>query len=103
MIAVLAAALIISRVRIFTESAVYLTGAVIAALFILAVRFPRAGGFPLILLAGVATVWLGFSFLRYPAVDPLEDPRPNLEVSSLRAPDFCPLIGGQTRFLPNND
>jgi hypothetical protein len=107
----LALGLIISQVRVFTETPIYLTGAVIAVLLALGVRFPRFAGFPLILLAGAAIIWAGFSFLRYPISNPAvpvasythEDLGSNLEVvyTRLRAPYFYPLFGGETRGLFN--
>jgi hypothetical protein len=103
----LAAAIIISQVQAFAEISVYLTGAVLAALLVIAVRFPRAAGFPLILLAGIAAVWVGFSFLRYPIANPAapvvsyarEGLSSDREViyTRLSVPRFYPLIGGETR------
>jgi hypothetical protein len=105
----LAAAFIIAQVQIFTEASVCITGTVFAALLVIAVRFPRAVGYPLILLAGVVTVWAGFSFLRYPIINPSipvvsythEDLGSNREViyTRLRVPRFYPLFGGETRGL----
>jgi hypothetical protein len=40
----------------------------VAVVFALAARFPRAFGFPLILLGGLAVLWLGYSFLRFPRI-----------------------------------
>ncbi|AEF81529.1 hypothetical protein TREAZ_1447 [Leadbettera azotonutricia ZAS-9] len=107
MTASFAAALISSQVRLFAESSVYIIGAVFVALLAIAVSFPRAVGFPLILLSGVAAVWAGFSFLRYPVPNPSvpvasytrEEIGSDLEVvyTRLRAPRSYPLIGGETR------
>ncbi|MDR3139764.1 MAG: hypothetical protein LBT95_08855 [Treponema sp.] len=36
--------------------------------FALAARFPRGFAFPLILLGGLAVVWLGYSFLHFPRI-----------------------------------
>jgi hypothetical protein len=65
--AALATAFIFSRGAVFLEKSFYLPGGVILILLILAVRFPRVVGFPLILLGGLAVVWLAWSFLRFPS------------------------------------
>ncbi|MDR2617737.1 MAG: hypothetical protein LBC62_02595 [Treponema sp.] len=71
MAAALAAAFVYSKGTIYLENALYLPAGVLGAILILAFRFPKAAGFPLILLTGLAVVWLGFSFLRFPRLDPL--------------------------------
>jgi hypothetical protein len=55
-------AIIQSRGDILTVKDFYLPGAITLVLFILASRFPRALGFPLVLLAGLLIVLGGFFF-----------------------------------------
>jgi hypothetical protein len=43
-----------------------------ALVFAAAFRFPRAGAFPLVMLGGLAAVWLGYTLLRFPLLDPGE-------------------------------
>ena len=67
--AALTAAVICSGPAIFKEVSVYFPVGILAVLLTLAVRFPRAAGFPLLLVSGVLTVLLAYSFLRYPLAD----------------------------------
>jgi hypothetical protein len=109
MVIFLAAALIYSKGQVFTEPPVYITGAVFVVFLVLVVRFPKAAGFPFILLAVVAAIWAGLSFFRYPIARPSapvasytnEDLGSDLELvyTRLRAPRFYPLMGGETRGL----
>jgi hypothetical protein len=69
MVAALAAAFVLYGPAIFLEKALYLPGGILAFFLVLAFRFPRAAGFPLILAAGLAVVWLGVSFLSYPRLE----------------------------------
>jgi protein-S-isoprenylcysteine O-methyltransferase Ste14 len=71
MAAALAAAFVYSKGAVYLEKTLYIPAGILGAILILAFRFPRAAGFPLILLTGLAVVWLGFSFLRFPRLDPL--------------------------------
>jgi hypothetical protein len=69
MVAALAGALIYSKGFVVFEKTFYVP-AVIAVVFpALAVRFPRAAGFPLILVSGCAVIWIGYSFLQFPLLD----------------------------------
>ena len=68
-VAALTAACVFSNWIIFTDVRLYIPFAVLVALPALAVRFPRAAGFPLILAAGVMVVWIGYTWLRLPAFD----------------------------------
>ncbi|GHV96618.1 hypothetical protein AGMMS50293_29380 [Spirochaetia bacterium] len=67
-IAAFAAAIIISLGAIFKEPGVIIFAVCCVLVFALAVRFPRAAAYPLILAGGLFAVWLGFSFLRFPPV-----------------------------------
>jgi hypothetical protein len=69
MVAALAAAFIFSGAAVFLEKFLYILGGTLALLLVLAFRFPRTAGFPLILAAGLIVVWLGVSFLRYPKLE----------------------------------
>jgi hypothetical protein len=61
-VAALTAAFILSHGAVFFEKSFYLPAGVILILVVLAVRFPKAIGFPLILLGGFAAVWSFFAF-----------------------------------------
>jgi hypothetical protein len=65
-VAALAVSLVYSGGGIFVEKGLYLPLTCLGGLSMLALRFPRAAGFPLILLGGLAAVWLGFSWWRLP-------------------------------------
>jgi hypothetical protein len=65
-VAALAVSVIRSGGGIFFEKGLYLPLACLGGLSMLALRFPRAAGFPLILLGGLAAVWLGLSWWRLP-------------------------------------
>jgi hypothetical protein len=67
-VAVFAGAIVVSKAAIFDEALLFVVPAVCVPVFALAFRFPRAAGYPLILAGGLLTVWLGYSFLRYPPV-----------------------------------
>jgi hypothetical protein len=69
MVTALAAALIYSNGLIVFEKPLYIPAIIIAVLLVLAVRFPRAAGFPLILVSGCAVIWIGYSFLQFPSLD----------------------------------
>jgi hypothetical protein len=69
MVAALAGALIYSNVLVVFEKPFYIPALIIAVLLILAVRFPRASGFPLILISGCAVIWIGYSFLQFPLIN----------------------------------
>jgi hypothetical protein len=68
MVAALAGALIYSNGLIVFERPLYIPAFIAAALLVLAVRFPRAAGFPLILISGCAVIWIGYSFLQFPLI-----------------------------------
>jgi hypothetical protein len=63
-----AAAIIVSHGSIFGIPILFISAAVGIPIFALAVRFPRAAAFPLILAGGLFIVWLGFSYLRFPLI-----------------------------------
>jgi hypothetical protein len=62
----LALAVVRSRGEIFFEKGLYLPLVCLGGLAMLALRFPRAAGFPFILLGGLAAVWLGLTWWRLP-------------------------------------
>jgi hypothetical protein len=68
MVVALAGALVYSNGLILFEKALYLPATLAAFLLILAVRFPRAAAFPLILVSGCIVVWIGYSFLQFPLI-----------------------------------
>ena len=68
-LAAFTAAVIISNWTILFNTALYLPMGVLAAILILAFRFPRAAGFPIIIISGVFVIWIGFAFLRFPALN----------------------------------
>jgi hypothetical protein len=67
-IAALAAAVIVSLGGVFRDRAVIIAALLCIPVFALAVRFPRSVAYPLILAGGLAAVWLGYTFLRFPLV-----------------------------------
>jgi hypothetical protein len=67
-VAALTGALFYSRGAVFSGRFL-LPALVLVPVFAAAVYFPRAAGFPLVLLGGCAVVWIGLSFLRYPPVN----------------------------------
>jgi hypothetical protein len=69
MVAALAGALIYSKGLIVFEKPVYIPAAIALVLLILAVRFPRAAGFPLILVSGCLVIWIAYSFLQFSRLD----------------------------------
>ena len=68
-LAALTAAIIFSNWIIFTETTLYLPLVILTIILALAFRFPKAVGFPLILVSGVFVVWVGYACLRFPAID----------------------------------
>jgi len=60
---------ILSNWVIFGETYLYLPLGILAAILALAFRFPKAVGFPLILVSGIFVVWMGYSCLRFPVID----------------------------------
>jgi hypothetical protein len=69
MVVALAGALIYSNGLILFEKPLYIPVVIAASLLILAVRFPRAAGFPLILISGFIAVWIGYSYLQFPRIN----------------------------------
>ena len=68
-LAVLTLAIIYSNGLILLETSLYPYLGILAAIMILAFRFPRAAGFPLILILGVFIVWISYGYLRFPVVN----------------------------------
>jgi hypothetical protein len=68
MVAAMAGALIYSKGLIVFEKPLYIPVLIAAVLLVLAVRFPRAAGFPLILISGCAVIWIGYAFLQFPLI-----------------------------------
>jgi hypothetical protein len=75
MVAALAGSLIYSNGLIVFERPLYIPALIAVVLLILAVRFPRAAAFPLILVSGCAVIWIGYSFLQFPLISAGEPPR----------------------------
>jgi hypothetical protein len=53
---------------IFSITGLFLAAGICIPVFALAVCFPRAAAYPLILAGGLLVVWLGYSFLRFPLI-----------------------------------
>ena len=68
-LAALAGAIIYSTGQILLERSLYPYLGIPAALMILAFRFPKAAGFPLIVLSGIFIIWISFGYLRFPEID----------------------------------
>ena len=65
-VAAFAVSWILAGGRLFPGRAFYITGIILAVLLVLAVRFPAAAGFPLVLAAGIVYVWIAWSFGQFP-------------------------------------
>jgi hypothetical protein len=65
-LAAFSASVVVSYGGIFASRGLFLAAAACVPVFALAVFFPRAAAYPLILAGGLLTVWLGYSFLRFP-------------------------------------
>jgi hypothetical protein len=63
-----ATAIIVSHGTIFGIPVLFISAVIGIPIFALAVRFPRAVAFPLILAGGLLIVWLGFTYLRFPLI-----------------------------------
>ena len=74
----LAIMLIVTGGRIFTGLQFYITGIVLVVITLLAARFPKAAGFPLVITAGIITVWVAWSFGQYPRFNSSESPGANI-------------------------
>jgi hypothetical protein len=69
LVVALAGALVYSNGLVVFEKSLYIPMAIAMGLMVLAVRFPRAAGFPLILVSGLVVIWIGYSYLRFPQLD----------------------------------
>jgi hypothetical protein len=65
-----AASMIYSQALILSAGPLFPVSAVIALVFLAAFCFPRTAAFPLIIIGGLFTVWLGCAFLRFPLAGP---------------------------------
>jgi hypothetical protein len=65
-LAAFSAAIVVSYGDIFSSRGLFFAAAACVPVFALAVFFPRAAAYPLILAGGLLVVWLGCSFLRFP-------------------------------------
>jgi hypothetical protein len=65
-LAAFAASVAVSCGGIFSAGKLFFLAAACAPVFALAVYFPRAAAYPLVLAGGLLAVWLGYSFLRFP-------------------------------------
>ena len=68
-LAALTTAAIFSNWAIFTVNALYVPLGILTVIIVLAFRFPRAAGFPLVIVFGIFMVWMGYACLRFPVVD----------------------------------
>jgi hypothetical protein len=73
-IAVLIPVLVHSGGKIFLMRPLLLSAAAACLVCALAGCFPRVVGYPLVLIGGLAAVWLGLAFLRFPRLEAV--PRP---------------------------
>lgn len=67
-LAAFAAAIAVSFGDIFSSTGLFIVAGIWVPVFTLAVCFPRALAYPLILAGGLLVVWLGYFFLRFPLV-----------------------------------
>jgi hypothetical protein len=75
-------AVICSGGAILRSPALLLSAGLVIPLIALAFQFPRAIGFPLVLLGGIGVVLLTMTFLRYPRIDPLGTPLAFIHIST---------------------
>jgi len=68
-LAALSAAVIYSNGQILMEISLFPYLGIIMALLLLAFRFPKAAGFPIIIISGIFIVWLSYGYLRFPAIN----------------------------------
>ncbi|MCL2833069.1 MAG: hypothetical protein FWD78_07860 [Treponema sp.] len=101
-VAFFAVSLILTNGKFITASAVYITGAVIALLFVLSARFPKAAGFPLLLAAGIVIVWIAWQLGQFPRIDRGEKLLANMDVSADGQVSF-EIIPGMTAVIFNQD
>jgi hypothetical protein len=73
-LAAFSAALVVSSGDIFSLRGLFFAAAAGVPVFALAVFFPRAAAYPLVLAGGLLTVWLGYSFLQFPPAAGAESP-----------------------------
>jgi len=83
-VAVFAISLIVTGGKLFTDPRFYYTGMILSLFPLLSFRFPRAAGFPVIILAGLATVWTAYSFSQYPRFDLVPANMGNIEIGTDR-------------------
>jgi len=62
----LIAACIISNWMIVKEASLYLPMGILSILLVLACRFPKAAGFPILIVSGLLLVWIAYACLRFP-------------------------------------
>jgi hypothetical protein len=67
-LAAFSAAILVSSGDIFSAGSLFFVAGACVPVFALAVCFPRAAAYPLILAGGLLAVWLGYSFLRFPLI-----------------------------------
>jgi hypothetical protein len=67
-LAAFSGAVLVSQGDIFSPDPLFLAVGICVPVFALAVYFPRAVAYPLILAGGLLVVWLGYSFLRFPLI-----------------------------------
>ena len=68
-LAALAGAILYSTGQILLDKSLYPYLGILAALMIPAFRFPRAAGFPIIVLSGIFIIWISYGYLRFPAIN----------------------------------
>jgi len=68
-LAALSAAVIYSNGKILMETSLFPYLGILMALFLLSFRFPKAAGFPVIIISGVFIVWLSYGYLRFPPIN----------------------------------
>jgi len=68
-LAALSAAIVYSNGHILLDTTLYPYLGILAAVLILALRFPRAAGFPVIIISGVFIIWISYGYLRFPVIN----------------------------------
>jgi hypothetical protein len=87
--------LILSQGAVLYDPELVRVALCIAAFTVVCVLFPVQAAFPVVMIAGVLTVWTAVLFWQYPRE---ADPEKNVQIA-VRCGDLIPVIGGEVRYL----
>ena len=83
MLAAIAISIIYSNGSIFMETSLYPYMGILVLVFVLALRFPRAGGFSFIIIVGIFIVWISCGYLCFPEIKKSDRLRVTRETNGL--------------------